>query len=136
LAQARNKWGHNAAAAIWDAAIVKVILGGNAETADLRDMSTLIGERDETITSDTRTETGGLSTSRSIRRVQLMPPENNRTLPTGTAITLLRTTRPIVTDLRPWHKRSDAPQLAADRADIETILEETQLRQQARPPGT
>jgi type IV secretory pathway TraG/TraD family ATPase VirD4 len=136
LAQARNKWGHNAAAAIWDAAIVKVILGGNAETADLRDMSTLIGERDETITSDTRTETGGLSTSRSIRRVAIMPPENIRTLPTGTAITLLRTARPIVTGLRPWHKRPDAPQLATDRAGIETILEETQLRQQAGPAGT
>ena len=68
-AQARDKWGSNAAGAIWDASIVKIILGGASSTSDLRDISTLIGERDETTTSDTHSETGGLSTQRSISRV-------------------------------------------------------------------
>src|SRR5690606_11016607 len=48
LSQARNKWGDHAAGSIWDASIVKVILGGSSSAADLRDLSSLIGERDET----------------------------------------------------------------------------------------
>ncbi|MDR1426422.1 MAG: TraM recognition domain-containing protein [Bifidobacteriaceae bacterium] len=122
LAQARDKWGQNAAGAIWDASIVKIILGGASSPADLRDISTLIGERDETTVSDTRSETGGLSTQRSIRRVPIMPPEAIRTLPFGTGVTLLRSTRPIITDLRPWPKRPDGKQLAEDRAGVERQL--------------
>ena len=122
LAQARDKWGQNAAGAIWDASIVKIILGGASSTSDLRDISTLIGERDETTTSDTRSETGGLSTQRSIRRVPIMPPETIRTLLFGTGITLLRSTRPIITDLRAWTKRKDGKQLSTDRANVERQL--------------
>ena len=122
LAQARDKWGQNAAGAIWDASIVKIILGGASSTSDLRDISTLIGERDETTTSDTRSEYGGLSTQRSIRRVPIMPPETIRTLPFGTGVTLLRSTRPIITDLRAWTARRDAKQLTDERARTEAKL--------------
>ena len=48
LSQARDKWGDHAAGAIWDASIVKVILGGTSSARDLQDLSALIGERDET----------------------------------------------------------------------------------------
>jgi type IV secretory pathway TraG/TraD family ATPase VirD4 len=123
LAQARDKWGANAAGAIWDASIVKIILGGASSPSDLRDISTLIGERDETTTSDTRSETGGLSTQRSIRRVPIMPPETIRTLPFGTGVTLLRSTRPIVTDLRPWTSRKDAAGLREHRRRLEGALQ-------------
>jgi type IV secretory pathway TraG/TraD family ATPase VirD4 len=122
LAQARQKWGQDAASAIWDASIVKIILGGASSTSDLRDISTLIGERDETTTSDTHTETGGFSTQRSIRRVPIMPPETIRTLPFGTGVTLLRSTKPIVTDLRPWTARKDAKELREQRSDLEQRL--------------
>jgi len=122
LAQARDKWGQNAAGAIWDSSIVKIILGGASSTADLRDISTLIGERDETTTSDTRSEYGGLSTQRSIRRVPIVPPEIIRTLPFGTGVTLLRSTRPIITDLRAWTSRCDSKELAQDRKEIEALL--------------
>ncbi len=122
LAQARDKWGQNAANAIWDASIVKIILGGASSPTDLRDISTLIGERDETTTSDTRNDYGGISTQRSIRRVPIMPPETIRTLPFGTGITLLRTTRPIITDLRAWTNRNDAKELRAQREFLEQAL--------------
>jgi type IV secretory pathway TraG/TraD family ATPase VirD4 len=122
LSQARQKWGNDAAGAIWDASIVKVILGGASSTSDLRDLSTLIGDRDETTVADTRTDHGGISTQRSIRRVPVMPPEAIRTLPFGTAVTLLRSTRPIITDLRPWTARADAKRLRADRASVEALL--------------
>jgi type IV secretory pathway TraG/TraD family ATPase VirD4 len=122
LAQARQKWGSDAAQAIWDASIVKIVLGGASSTSDLRDLSTLIGERDETTVSDTRADNGSLSTQRSIRRVAVMPPEAIRTLPFGTGITLLRSAPPIVTDLRPWTARPDGRRLAADRTAVEARL--------------
>ena len=41
LAQARAVWGENQASAIWDAAIVKTILGGGSNARDLEDLSKL-----------------------------------------------------------------------------------------------
>jgi type IV secretory pathway TraG/TraD family ATPase VirD4 len=127
LAQARTKWGADAAQTIWDASIVKVILGGASSTADLRDMSTLIGDRDETTISGTRSETGGVSTQHSIRRVPVMPPEILRTLPFGIAVTLLRAAQPVITDLRPWTRRQDGRILVADRAMVEATLRQTSM---------
>jgi type IV secretory pathway TraG/TraD family ATPase VirD4 len=122
MAQARDKWGTNPATAIWDAAITKIILGGASATTDLRDLATLIGDRDETTTTDIRGEAGGLSTQTSIRRVPVLPPEHIRTLPFGTAITLLRATPPIITRLRPWTRRRDHHQLTTGRATTEALL--------------
>ncbi|MCC6854793.1 MAG: type IV secretory system conjugative DNA transfer family protein [Microbacteriaceae bacterium] len=122
LAQAREKWGENAAAAIWDASIVKIVLGGASGSRDLQDLSTLIGERDETTHSDTIGDRGSRSSQRSVRRVAVMPPETIRTLPFGTGITLLRSAPPIVTDLRAWTTREDAATLKADRTEVEALL--------------
>ena len=55
LAQARDRWGQQAAGTIWDAAIVKIILGGGSNARDLADLASLIGERDE----DTRIDKPG-----------------------------------------------------------------------------
>ncbi|GAA2122035.1 hypothetical protein GCM10009824_24810 [Kocuria atrinae] len=122
LAQAREKWSDNAAGAIWDASIVKVILGGASNSRDLQDLSTLIGERDEYTDSVTLGDHGTRSNQRSVRRVPILPPDRVRTLPFGTGVTLLRAAPPIVTDLRPWPSRPDAAQLTADRAEVEALL--------------
>jgi hypothetical protein len=45
-----------------------------------------------------------------------------RTLPFGTALVLLRSAPPLVTDLRPWTARKEADQLRAERTEIETVL--------------
>jgi type IV secretory pathway TraG/TraD family ATPase VirD4 len=105
LAQARTRWGDNAASTIWDASIVKVILGGASASKDLQELSILIGERDEPSESVTIGEYGRRSRQRSTRRVAVMPPERIRTLPFGTALLLLRSAPPIVADLRPWTER-------------------------------
>ena len=47
LSQARDRWSDQAAGAIWDASVVKIILGGTSAARDLQDLSALIGERDE-----------------------------------------------------------------------------------------
>lgn len=122
LAQAREKWGDNNANAIWDASIVKIILGGASNSRDLQDLSTLIGDRDEQTDSVSTDQYGGYSSQRSLRRVAVMLPNVLRTLPFGTSVTMLRTARPIITDLRPWTARADARQLQEERAALEEQL--------------
>ncbi|MDS2172411.1 TraM recognition domain-containing protein [Nesterenkonia sp. CL21] len=122
LPQAREKWSDNAAGAIWDASIVKVILGGASNSRDLQDLSTLIGERDEYTDSVTLGDHGTRSNQRSVRRVPILPPNRIRTLPFGTGVTLLRASPPIITDLRAWPTRPDAASLKEDRAGVEALL--------------
>ncbi len=131
LAQAREKWSENAAGAIWDASIVKIVLGGASNSKDLHDLTTLIGERDEVTDSTTVGDHGSRSAQRSIRRVPIMPPDTIRTLPFGTALVLLRSAPPIVTRMRTWTNRPDAKELRADRADIEATLQ----HRSEGPPG-
>jgi type IV secretion system protein VirD4 len=122
LAQAREKWGDNNANAIWDASIVKIILGGASNSRDLLDLSTLIGDRDEQSDSVSTDQYGGYSSQRSLRRVPVMPPNVLRTLPFGTSVIMLRAARPIITDLRPWTARADARHLQQERSTLEEHL--------------
>ena len=122
LAQAREKWGDNQAGAIWDASIVKIILGGASNSRDLQDLSTLIGERDERTDSTTIGDYGSRSLQQSIRRVPIVPPDVLRTMPFGTGAILLRTARPIVADLRAWTSRPEAKTLHTDRSEVEALL--------------
>ncbi len=123
LAQARDRWSENQAAAIWDASIVKIVLGGASNSKDLQDLSTLIGDRDEYTDSVTLGDRGSRSNQRSVRRVPILPPDRVRTMPFGTGVILLRAAPPIITDLRPWPQRGDAAQLRRDRAAVEQLLE-------------
>ena len=122
VAQARQKWGDHAASAIWDASIVKIVLGGASDSRDLQDLSTLIGERDEATDSTTIGDHGTRSTQRSLRRVPILPPDAIRRLPFGTALVLLRSAPPIITQMRTWTNRPGGRALQADRAEIETLL--------------
>lgn len=122
LAQARDKWSENQAAAIWDASIAKIVLGGASNSRDLQDLSTLIGERDEFTNSVTLGDYGSRSSQRSIRRVPILPPDRIRTLPFGTGVILLRSAPPIITDLHPWPQRKDGDVLQRDRAVVEALL--------------
>ncbi|WP_125778013.1 type IV secretory system conjugative DNA transfer family protein [Antribacter gilvus] len=125
MAQARDQWGPESAAAIWDSSIVKVVLGGTSSASDLRDLSALLGEKDETTDSWTMGPDGSRSLQRSLRRVPVLPPEQIRTLPFGTGLVLLRSAPPIIAALRPWTRRADADQLTAGRAAFETSIRET-----------
>jgi type IV secretion system protein VirD4 len=122
LSQARDRWGDHAAGAIWDAAIVKIILGGTSAARDLQDLSALIGERDERTDTISVGDYGSRSLQRSTRRVSVMPPETIRTLPFGTGLVLLRSAAPLVVDLRPWTKRPDAAEIRTARSQVEKDL--------------
>jgi type IV secretion system protein VirD4 len=122
MAQAREAWGEQNASAIWDAAIVKIILGGGSLTRDLQDVSALLGDRDEYTESTSWDGDGRRSNQRSIRRVPVMSTETLRTMPRGTGLILLRTARPIVADLRYWKTRPDAVQLEAEEASFAQLI--------------
>jgi type IV secretory pathway TraG/TraD family ATPase VirD4 len=115
LAQARHVWGEHAASAIWDAAIVKIILGGGSNARDLEDLSRLVGQRDHQTSSTSRGGDGRRSTSTSTTRAPILEPAQLRTLPFGTAILLMRASPAIALTLRRWTARSDATVLQADR---------------------
>lgn len=123
LAQARNRWGENAADAIWDAATVKVVLGGLGKYRDLDDVARLLGEIDELAETRTSGRAGERSSSTSVRSVPVMPASALRTLPFGTGVLLLRQTKPTVIDLHPWTARRDAAVLRADRQAVERATE-------------
>lgn len=122
LSQARAVWGEHAASAIWDAAIVKVILGGGSNARDLEDLSKLIGQRTEEQTSTSVGWDGRRTTSTSTHQVPIIEPGQLRTLPFGTAMLLLRSARPIVLTLRSWTARKDAKQLHAHRRQLEEAI--------------
>lgn len=125
LAQARDKWGREMGQAIWDAAIAKVILGGGSNADDLTDISRLIGERSVREYAETSQAGGGKSISESHRDRPILDPAAIRAIAPGHGLLLLRSARPIMLTLRPWTARPDAPNLASQRAEVETSLRET-----------
>ena len=122
LAQARHRWGEHAADSIWDAATVKVVLGGLAKMRDLEDIARLLGDIDEPTRTVSRGGQGERSSTISMRQVPVMPPAVLRTLPFGTGVLLLRQTRPLVVDLAPWNRRADAAELVEDQAAVEEAM--------------
>jgi type IV secretion system protein VirD4 len=123
LAQARAVWGEHEASAIWDAASVKLILGGGSNARDLDDLSRLIGQREERQYTESTGADGRRSASWSLREVPVMDPSRLRMLPFGTAILMLRSARPIVLSMTSWTKRSDAAELRSSRARLEEAIE-------------
>ncbi|TCN28604.1 TraM-binding TraD/TraG-like protein [Kribbella orskensis] len=108
LAQARDRWGEQAAAAMWDAATLRLILGGSAQPRDLQDLAAVCGERDDEVRNWSRGPDGGRTLSTSTRRIPILPPDVLRTLPFGVGVLLARTAPPILLTMRPWTDRSDA----------------------------
>ncbi len=111
LAQARDRWGEQAAAAMWDAATLRLILGGSAQPRDLQDLSAVCGDRDDEVRNWSRGTDGGRTWSTSTRRMPILPPDVLRTLPFGTGVLLARTAPPILLNLRPWTRRPDSVEI-------------------------
>jgi type IV secretory pathway TraG/TraD family ATPase VirD4 len=125
LSQARDRWGREAAGAIWDSAIVKLVLGGSANAEDLSDLSRLIGEREFTEWSQSMPAgtlgvgASGRSMSSSTRWRPILEPSEIRRLPLGEGLLLLRAAPPVLLRLRPWTTRPDAAALLAGRRRFE-----------------
>ncbi len=123
LSQARDRWGRDAAGAIWDSAIVKIVLGGSANADDLAGISRLIGDREvRELTHTHGGAAGSSSVSVSARQRPILEPSALRQIFFGQALLLLRAAPPIMISLLPWMERADADQLAADRRAYDTGL--------------
>jgi len=122
LAQARDRFGTEAAGAIWDSAIVKIVLGGSANADDLADISRLVGDEEVTEWSETIGGAGTTSShSSQVRTRAILEPSAIRRLGIGTALLLLRSAPPVLLELSPWTARRDAAQLHAARAGFEEL---------------
>jgi type IV secretory pathway TraG/TraD family ATPase VirD4 len=122
LSQARDRWGREAAGAIWDSAIVKIVLGGSGNADDLADISRLVGEQQTTEWSHTVQQGQvGRSASSSTRWRPILEPSEIRRLPIGHGLLILRSAQPIMMKLRPWTARPDAKVLVASRHAFEEL---------------
>jgi type IV secretory pathway TraG/TraD family ATPase VirD4 len=121
LAQARHQWRPDRAQAIWDAATVKVVMGGSGDADDLADLSRLLGDVEVAETSE-HVRGGETSTSTSARHRPIMTAAQLRTLPPGQAVLLLRTADPIHLTLAPWTARPDVKELRAAKTEIEETI--------------
>jgi type IV secretion system protein VirD4 len=131
LSQARSGWSIDEAATIWDAAIIKVIFGGGSDERDLRSLAGLIGERNLTINTRSWSRQGRQD-GEQVRETPVIPLHEIRRLPVGTAIMLGRRSRPILLDLREWHRRKDAVELGQSKEQTERELAAGhRLRQEA-----
>jgi type IV secretory pathway TraG/TraD family ATPase VirD4 len=127
LAQARHKWGEQAASTVWDASTTKIILGGGGNAGDLRDLTSLIGERDETTWAENRAHDGTRSRSSSLRRIPILDSGRLRTLPFGVAVLLLRSVPPAIIRMRRWTSRYDV-QRCSRRGPATAVSDEAHIR--------
>jgi type IV secretory pathway TraG/TraD family ATPase VirD4 len=135
LSQARTGWSIDEAATIWDSAIIKVIFGGGSDERDLRSLAGLLGERRLTLTTRSWSSQGRQD-GEQIRESPVIALDEIRRLPVGTALMLGRRTRPILLDLREWHKRKDAAELGRSKLETERALSEGHRQRQLIAEGT
>ena len=127
LSQARDRWGREAAGSIWDAAIVKIILGGSANADDLADLSRLIGDRPVKEYSETTSDWGAArSVSTTVRYRPILEPADIRRIRVGFGLLLLRSAPPTMMTLSPWTARKDAHRLTKQRVRFEEAVRAAQ----------
>ncbi|MGM7670252.1 type IV secretory system conjugative DNA transfer family protein [Microbacterium sp. A93] len=112
LAQARNEWGEQPATALFDAATVKIQLGGASNVQDLELFSRLAGQRQITRTSKSRGKDSS-STSDQLHDTEVLTVSELRRMPFGWGLLLNRNGRPILMRMTKWPDRKDAQQIAA-----------------------
>ena len=127
LAQVRSRYGPEDASTVFSATQIKLILGGADDADDCRDLSALIGERDDWYATTNRSSHAlaidtGATTSTSLRKIPILPPDAIRTIPFGSAVMLLSQADPLPLRMRPWTARPDAAALTAQQADLEDQL--------------
>ncbi|MBK9740973.1 MAG: type IV secretory system conjugative DNA transfer family protein [Actinobacteria bacterium] len=127
LAQVRSRYGDEDASTVFSASQIKLILGGSDDADDCRDISNLIGERDDWYATTSHSTHAlaidtNATTSSSLRKVPILPPDAIRAIPFGSAVMLQSQTEPFPLRLRPWTTRPDAPHLASQSQAIEDAI--------------
>lgn len=121
-AQARQRWGEDAADAIVAACTHRIVLGGGGELRELDDLARLVGERDEEVRSHSwqpMTAGGSSSTSTALRRVPIITPADLQALPKGRGVLCSPNAAPAEVTLQAWWDRPDAEALRNATAEAE-----------------
>jgi type IV secretory pathway TraG/TraD family ATPase VirD4 len=116
LARAREVWGDDGAATLWQNCTAKLVFGGISDHEELERLSRLCGEYDETVVSHHRDADRRRSETRSTQRRRRLSPEEIRELPQREALLLYRQMRPVTTRLTPWFEGAVRTRIAAARA--------------------
>lgn len=136
LAQVRSRYGDDDASTVFSASQLKLILGGTDDADDLRDLSSLVGERDDWYSTTSRSAhalafDSNASTSTSLRKVPILPPDAIRAIPFGSAVLLMSQAEPMALRMRPWTTRRDAARVTGQQATVEAEI--LDAARQSRP---
>lgn len=104
--QAREGWGDNGEGTIWESATRKLFLGGASDAGDLRELSDLLGNRDEKTYSQSWSATSDTSHSEQTRERPAISLDELRRLPERNVLLVAGRSRPMLVDLIPWPERS------------------------------
>lgn len=120
LSQVETAWSRAEADTIWGAATAKLLLGGAAGVAHLRDVETLLGFRERRRTQRSwSTDRSGLHTSEHHERLPLMSADEIRRLPHDIGLLAYRNRRGVLLDLTAWDQRKDAPAIQTAKRGTE-----------------
>lgn len=135
LSQAETAWSRAEADTIWSAATAKLLLGGAAGVAHLRDIETLLGHRDRRRTQRSwSTERASTQTSEHHDRLPLMTADEIRRLPHDIGLLAYRNRRGVLLDLSAWDQRKDARAIQAGKRRTETEQQDVFAEQRQPAP--
>jgi len=111
-----DRWGATGAAKVINNAGAILLFGGTKDDADLDAWSKLAGERDEPVTT---TDASGHITSRTVRRVPVLPPSQLANLPRGRIVVFTRGMAMVIGRVQmAWQRRDVRTQARAARARV------------------
>jgi type IV secretory pathway TraG/TraD family ATPase VirD4 len=110
--QGTRVWGDHGMDALWSASTCKLLGAGLDDAKLAEDVSRLVGDHDVPVRSVNRGG-GRVSDSVSLRRQRILPPEQLRGLPRGSALLLATGCRPAMVSLMPWYESSRAGAIEA-----------------------
>ncbi|MFJ8017578.1 type IV secretory system conjugative DNA transfer family protein [Streptomyces sp. NPDC096339] len=119
--QGARVWGEAGMDALWGASTIK-LLGAGLDDADfVEKISKLVGEQDVSTVSVSRSK-DGRTRSTSYRLERILPADQIRALPKGTALLMATGVRPALIRLRPWYLEPGADRIsAAAKAEVQAI---------------
>lgn len=120
--QGTRVWGEHGMDALWSAATCKLLGAGLDDARLVEDVSRLVGDHDVPVRSISRGD-GRATESVSLRRQRVLPPEDIRSLPKGSALLLATGCRPAMVSLQPWYlgDRADAIRAAIEQRPRERV---------------
>ncbi|NAZ85203.1 TraM recognition domain-containing protein [Kineococcus sp. T90] len=108
-------WGEAGMDTLWSAATIKLLGAGLDDAKLVEDVSRLIGEHDVTVRSYSDGDKRR-TTSTALRRQRILPPDELRALPRGTALLLATGTRAALVRLLPYYRGARSGEITAAAA--------------------